>query len=87
MRADQRFRMADVEPAARLELLGEALDQLRLGRPVEIDHHVAAEDRVEQALERPRLHQVELAEGDQRAHVVVDATMALRPFAGVEKEP
>src|SRR3954467_14142162 len=31
----QRFRMADVEPATRLEMLHETVDQCRLGRPIE----------------------------------------------------
>ncbi len=69
MRAVQRFRMTDVEPAARPELPGETLDQRLLGRRIEIDHHVAAEDDIEQTLERPRPQQVELAERNHRSQL------------------
>ncbi len=68
----KRFGVADIEEAAGVELLGEALDQLRLGRAVEIDHDVAAEDGVERPLEGPRLHQIEALERDQRRRLAID---------------
>ncbi len=71
MRPDQRLGVADIEPAPGLHLLREALHQVRLGGGVEIDHDVAAEDGVEQAVKGPRLHQVEPVEDDERTHVVV----------------
>src|SRR3712207_7006646 len=38
---------------------------------VEVDHHVTTEDRVEGAMHRPRLHEVETCHAHQLAHVVV----------------
>lgn len=44
--AGQAFGMADEEVAARVEMVAEFLDQFVLGLLVEIDHDVAAENRV-----------------------------------------
>src|SRR3977135_1694139 len=64
MRSEQRFRMSDIEPAARDQLLYESINQGGFRRPVEVDHHVAAEDRIERALERPGFQEIELPKGN-----------------------
>src|SRR5262245_21079438 len=67
MRSKQRFGMSDVEPAPRDQLLHEALDQGCLRRSIEVDHHVAAEDRVERTFEWPTFQEIELPKGNERA--------------------
>ena len=59
--------MTDVKPTTVVQLLREAVDQRGFGGSVEIDHHVAAEDGVELAAERPRIHQIQTSERDERA--------------------
>src|SRR6266850_1950331 len=69
----EAFRMAGEQQAVRRENPRDPLQHLILGRLVEIDHHIAAEDGVEGTFEIPaRVAQVELAElhqlGELRAH-------------------
>lgn len=68
--------MAGEQQAVRLHHVDEVLQDLGLGRLVEIDHHVAAEDHVELLRERPiAVEQVDLAEVDHR--------LQLGPHAGI----
>ena len=67
------FGMAEEQIAARRQQIGVALEQPPLGRLVEIDHHVAAEDRVERAAHRPGMQQVQRLDGDQFAQARMHA--------------
>ncbi len=42
----------------------EAPDEFLLSGFIEIDHNVAAEDKIEGAIERPGFHEVEVGEAD-----------------------
>src|SRR6266850_6350498 len=77
----EALRMAGEEQPVRREDPRDALQHLVLGRLVEIDHHIAAEDGVEGALDVPaRVAQVELAELHQlrelRAHAGIAGVRA-----------
>ncbi len=56
--------------------VGETGPDAHLGRLVEVDDDVAAEDNVELSLERPLGHQVELVVGDQALQAVIDLMLA-----------
>ena len=56
--------MADEQVAAVRQYLRIAVEQPPLRILVEIDHHIAAEDEIERAAERPLVEQVEPLEGD-----------------------
>ena len=59
--------MTDEEMPARPQVLDQASHHLTLGVGVEVDHHVAQEDHVEQAQIRQRAVQVDLLETDALA--------------------
>src|SRR5882757_7569387 len=77
--------MSDIEPAARDQLLHESINQGCLRRPVEVDHHVTAEDRVERALERPGLQEIELPKGNEGAcHLTQSNDRSTLALGGLE---
>ena len=66
--AGERFRMAQEQEAAGAQVLAQPLQHRMLGRLVEIDQHVAAEDHVEVAVDWVALiHQVQPHEFDPGA--------------------
>ena len=77
----QAFGMADQQMTARPEPLRQMADQRLLRGPVEINHHVPAQNDVEQLAERiGRLEQIELMKPDALAQNVLHAELS-RPFA------
>ena len=78
--------MTDEQVAVRHDIVGEAVEQRLLRRLVEIDHHVAAKQRVERPRHLPRLDQVQLAELDHVAQLVARAHLA-RVRAAAAQEP
>src|SRR5258707_15492708 len=69
--------MPDIEPAPRRQKLRNAIPNLAAHVLLEIDHHIAAEDRLISMLHRPIRHQIELTEGNEPAQFVSDAPRLL----------
>lgn len=67
--------MADVKMTAFRQQACKTRPDTHLGRLVEIDDDVAAEDDVEIALEGPLRHQVQFIEGDEALDLVIDAEL------------
>jgi hypothetical protein len=58
--------MAEKQVPARLEMTAEIVDDLFLGRPIEVDEHVAAEDNIHPVLDTiPVLKEIEASESDE----------------------
>src|SRR6185503_2768930 len=72
--AVQVLGVADEEMTMRAQLQGEALVEARLRRGVEVNGHVAAEDRVERRLDGPGLFdEIDATKGDEIADALAHA--------------
>src|SRR5579884_2232073 len=80
--------MADEEMPARLQMVMELGDQLRLRRPVKVDHHVAAENQIERGFDRKVLrHQVNPLESNHFAEMRFHLDLAGVLSAASEEMP
>src|SRR6185437_16818876 len=66
----QTLGMSDEQMAARRQHVPEPFDQALPDTGVEVDHHVAAEDRVERTAERPVANEVESREAHDGAQLL-----------------
>src|SRR5215469_18183771 len=73
--------MTEKEQIARTLQAGDACEKLPLCLLVEVDHHVAAEDRIQRSFHRQRMDEIELLEGDEsrdlRRDLAADAARVL----------
>ena len=63
---EETFGVTDEQPSVGPQDVGESVEQSALGRFVEIDDDIAAEDHVKCAAHRPGVEKVQLIEHDQR---------------------
>src|SRR5260370_14656786 len=74
-RPGETLRMADIEKPTWRQERREAAPDLGLGLLLEIDHDVAAEDRMQRPLHRPGANEDELAKGDELAQLTAGAAL------------
>src|SRR5262245_32588156 len=84
---EEALGVAGEEEAFGAQELRVPLDEVALRGLVEVDHHVAAEDRVEPGLHAPaRVHEVDARELHARGELAADARLAVVAPRPLEEE-